>query len=178
MLEIDVEELRESTLAEQQYWLYAIEAARQAGTRALELSKGTTCNWVDIMKDGKFVLQTTNPLPVEEMEEDTAPPDQESESPQPAPAQGEEMAEATEEAEPQDAVPSLATMQSAGASSYAAQTARRGGKPGSARRTCRRRGVTDKDRPKKNKTDKSKHRGRAVPTPANPRGRISQGPVP
>ena len=44
MLEIDMEELRESTLAEQQYWLYAVEAARQAGTRALELSEGATCN--------------------------------------------------------------------------------------------------------------------------------------
>ena len=44
MLEIDMEELMESTLAEQQYWLYAVEAARQAGTRALELSKGATCN--------------------------------------------------------------------------------------------------------------------------------------
>ena len=49
--------------------------ARQAGTRALELSKGVTCNWADIMKDGKFVLPTANLNPVEEMEEDSAPPD-------------------------------------------------------------------------------------------------------
>ena len=77
MLEIDVEELKESSLSEQQYWLYAIEVARQAGTRALELSGGKTCSWADIMKDGKFALPTTNPLPAEEKEEDTAPPDQE-----------------------------------------------------------------------------------------------------
>merc|ERR1712115_564624 len=77
MLEIDMEELKESSLSEQQYWLYAIEAARQAGTRALELSGGKTCSWADIMKDGKFALPTTNPLPAEEKEEDTAPPVQE-----------------------------------------------------------------------------------------------------
>ena len=39
--------------------MYAVKAARQAGTRTLELSKGATCNWADIMKDGKFVLPTS-----------------------------------------------------------------------------------------------------------------------
>ena len=103
MLKIDMKDLRESTLAEQQYWLYAVEAARQAGTRALELSGGKTCSWADIMKDGKFVLPTTNPLPVEEMEEDTAPPDQVSEPPWPTPAEGEEEAGIANVATPQEA---------------------------------------------------------------------------
>ena len=54
-----------------------------------------------------------NLLLVEEMEENNAPPDWESESQQPAPAQGEEMAEATEVEEPQDTAPSPAITQSA-----------------------------------------------------------------
>ena len=42
MLEINLCELKDASLAEQQYWLHAVEAARQAGTRALELSEGAT----------------------------------------------------------------------------------------------------------------------------------------
>ena len=34
MLEIGEYKLKEKSLADQQYWLYAVEAARQAGTRA------------------------------------------------------------------------------------------------------------------------------------------------
>ena len=45
-----------------------------------------------------------------------------------------------------------------------------------ARRTSQRKGATGKDRLKK-KADKSKHNGRTVPTPANPRGQITQRPV-
>ena len=143
----------------------------------MELSEGATCSWADIMKDGKFVLPTTNPLPVEDMEEDNAPPDQESEAPQPTPAEGEEAAGETKVAELQDTTPAVATTQSAGTSSCAAQKARRGGKTGVVRRTNRRRGATDKDRPKK-KTDKSKHRGRTVPTSTKPKGRVAQGTTP
>ena len=49
MLEINVCKLKDSSLADQQYWLHAVEAARQAGTRALELSEGATNKWSDIM---------------------------------------------------------------------------------------------------------------------------------
>ena len=42
MLEVDTIELRDSSLEEQYFWLHAIEAARQAGTRALELTEGAT----------------------------------------------------------------------------------------------------------------------------------------
>ena len=73
MLEIEVCELKESSLADQQYWLHAVEVARQAGTRALELSEGATNKWSDIMNDGKFNLPMTTPVPTEEMEEEVAP---------------------------------------------------------------------------------------------------------
>ena len=121
------------------------------------------------MEDRKFVLPTTNPLTAEEMEEDTDPPDQVSEPPQPARAEGEEEAETTEVTESQEACPSPATTQSTGASSCAAQTAWQEGKSETVQRPNRRRGATDKDRPRK-KGDKSKHRGKMVPTPVNPRG--------
>jgi len=35
----------------QQYWLYAIQAARQAGKNALDASKGTTTSWSAVLKD-------------------------------------------------------------------------------------------------------------------------------
>ena len=67
MLEVDVAQLRDSTLEEQQYWLHAIEAARQAGTRALELTEGATDDWNDIIRDETFAhLPTTTPIPTEE----------------------------------------------------------------------------------------------------------------
>ena len=44
MLEVDTTELRDSTLEEQQFWLHAIEAAQQAGTRPLKLTEGATNN--------------------------------------------------------------------------------------------------------------------------------------
>ena len=67
MLEVDVAQLRDSTLEEQQYWLHAIEAARQAGTRAMELTEGATNNWDDIIRDDNFAhLPTTTPIPTEE----------------------------------------------------------------------------------------------------------------
>ena len=63
MLEVDTTELRDSTLEEQQLWLHAIEAARQAGTRALELTEGATNDWNNIIRDGKFShLPTTTPI--------------------------------------------------------------------------------------------------------------------
>ena len=67
MLEVDTTELRDSSLEVQQFWLHAIEAAQQAGTRALELTEGATNNWNDIIRDGKFShLPTTTPITTEE----------------------------------------------------------------------------------------------------------------
>ena len=50
MLEIDPVQLanfslKNFSLKEKQYWLYEVEAARQAGTRAMEMIKGATNNW-------------------------------------------------------------------------------------------------------------------------------------
>jgi len=42
------------SLAEKQLWIHAVEAARQASTRAMELSEGATNNWNDIIKDKKY----------------------------------------------------------------------------------------------------------------------------
>ena len=67
MLEVDTTKLRDSTLEEQQFWLHAIEAARQTGTQALELTEGATNDWNDIIKDGRFThLPTTTPIPTGE----------------------------------------------------------------------------------------------------------------
>ena len=63
MLEVDMDQLRDTLLLEQQYWIHAVEAAQQAGTCALELTEGTTCSWADILKTGKFKnLPTTTPI--------------------------------------------------------------------------------------------------------------------
>ena len=67
MMEIDHTQLRRSLLREHQYWLWEVEVARQAGTRAEELMEGKTTSWKDIMKDGKFAdLPTTTLWPKEE----------------------------------------------------------------------------------------------------------------
>ena len=42
MLEMDVDHLWDTSLVEQQYWIHVVEAAQQAGTRALELTEGAT----------------------------------------------------------------------------------------------------------------------------------------
>ena len=63
MLELDVEQLSLFSVAEKQFWIHAVEAARQASTRAIELSEGATNNWNNIIKDKKykFVHSTTKP---------------------------------------------------------------------------------------------------------------------
>ena len=67
MLEVDTTVLRDSTLEEQQFWLHAIEAARQAGTQAMELTEGGTNNWNNIIRDERFShLMTTSPIPTKE----------------------------------------------------------------------------------------------------------------
>ena len=46
-----------------QFWLHVIEAARQAGTRAMELVEGATNDWGVIIKDKRFLhLPTTTPI--------------------------------------------------------------------------------------------------------------------
>ena len=54
MLELDMHQLSSFSLADKQLWIHAVEAARQASTRAMELSEGTTNNWNDIIKDEKY----------------------------------------------------------------------------------------------------------------------------
>ena len=63
MLELDMDQLLSMSLSEKQLWIHAVEAARQASTRAMELSEGATNNWNDIIKDKKynFVPSTTQP---------------------------------------------------------------------------------------------------------------------
>ena len=131
MLEIDACELKEKSLADQQYWLYAVEAARQAGTRALELSEGATNKWSDIMKDGRFCLPTTTLVPMEKVaEEDEKKAEEEN---------GEEM----ELEEKEDAAPAQAETQSAGISSRAAQNTTRSCPAGADQGRRRRRRTTN-----------------------------------
>ena len=73
LLEINPHELREKALPQQQYWLLAVDAAREAGERALNISKGATSSWKRILKDGQFakvamLLPTSTPLPEDEPE--------------------------------------------------------------------------------------------------------------
>ena len=61
MLELDMDQLLSFSLSKKQLWIHAVEAARQASTRAIELSEGATNNWNDTIKDKKynFVPATT-----------------------------------------------------------------------------------------------------------------------
>ena len=54
MLELDMDQVLSFFLADKQLWIHAVEAARQASTRAMELSEGATNNWNDIIKDKKY----------------------------------------------------------------------------------------------------------------------------
>ena len=66
MLEVDVDQLRNTSLSEKQYWIHAVEAAQQAGSRALKLAEGVSCSWADILQNGKSEhLPTTTPIPSE-----------------------------------------------------------------------------------------------------------------
>ena len=68
MLEVDSVQLANFSLEEKQYWLYEVEAARQAGTRAMEMTDGDTSDWAVIMADNKLSRQLprTTPIPAEE----------------------------------------------------------------------------------------------------------------
>jgi len=71
MLEVDVEE---DTAEEQQYWLYAVEAARQAGSHALDASNGATSELSAIVDQKAYQhLPSHNPLPLEMPREDEPP---------------------------------------------------------------------------------------------------------
>ena len=74
MLELDPEQLASFSLAEKQYWLYEVEAARQAGTRAMELTEGATSDWTDIVNNEALSqhLPKTTPIPNDE-EADAVP---------------------------------------------------------------------------------------------------------
>ena len=62
LLEIDTSELLNSKINSQQYWLYAVEATRTAGSRALKISDGKTVSWNDIIQNGKYInLPIHNP---------------------------------------------------------------------------------------------------------------------
>ena len=64
MLEVDVLQLAAYSLSEKQYWIHAVEVARQASTRAVELLEGTTNSWNEIIKDGRFDhLPKSIPIP-------------------------------------------------------------------------------------------------------------------
>ena len=54
MLESNSTKLQSKLLSQQQYWLWAVEATRQVGTRAEELTEGKSSSWKNIIKDGKF----------------------------------------------------------------------------------------------------------------------------
>ena len=54
MLELDMDQLLSFSLSKKQLWIQSVEAARQASTRAMQLSEGATNNWNDIIKDKKY----------------------------------------------------------------------------------------------------------------------------
>ena len=61
MLEVDVED---ETAEDQQYWLFAVEAARQAGAHALEASNGSTSEWSEIVDGEEYQhIASQNPPP-------------------------------------------------------------------------------------------------------------------
>ena len=65
MLEVDIEGC---TAEDQQYWLYAVEAARQAGSHALDVSNGATSEWSEIVAGEKYnniPSAISPPLPVQ-----------------------------------------------------------------------------------------------------------------
>ena len=70
MLEVDPVQLANFSLKEKQYWLYEVEAARQAGTRATEVTEGATNDWEEAMKDEALSrnIPTMTPVPDEEEE--------------------------------------------------------------------------------------------------------------
>lgn len=54
MLELDQNEINSKSARWQQYWLWAVEAARTAGRNAERITKGKTTSWKNIMEDDRF----------------------------------------------------------------------------------------------------------------------------
>ena len=64
LLEIDTTILYRGSSEDQQYWLFAIIAARQAAKAALSISKGETKSWVDVCRDKRYqAAKSQTPLP-------------------------------------------------------------------------------------------------------------------
>jgi hypothetical protein len=67
LLEIPRRDLMERSTESLQYWLYAVQAAREAAAHALSISKGTTASWSQIIKDGRFhAVPKQTPMPTPE----------------------------------------------------------------------------------------------------------------
>ena len=66
MLEVDVQQVVSYILADNQYWIHAVEVVRQAGTCAAKLSEGVTNKWDNIVRDRHFKhLSKPTPIPTE-----------------------------------------------------------------------------------------------------------------
>ena len=64
LLKIDTTSLYKGSSQDQQYWLFAIIAARQAAEVALTISKGETKIWTEICRDKQYeAAQSQTPLP-------------------------------------------------------------------------------------------------------------------
>ena len=72
MLELDPVQLANFSLEEKQYWLYEVEAARQAGTRAMEMTEGVTNDWSDVMDDDALSQKLPKTTPIPNKEEEVA----------------------------------------------------------------------------------------------------------
>jgi hypothetical protein len=64
LLKIDTTNLYRGSSEDQQYWLFAIIAARQAAEAALSISKGETKSWTEVCRDKRYeAAQSQTPLP-------------------------------------------------------------------------------------------------------------------
>ena len=78
MLDVDVDQLKTSPVSDQQYWVHAMEAARKAGHRALEVSEGATNSWSEVCQDdvdGQIPTTTSLPMDVDGSSRPLSPPD-------------------------------------------------------------------------------------------------------
>ncbi|KAL7526919.1 hypothetical protein ACHAXR_001711, partial [Thalassiosira sp. AJA248-18] len=75
LLEIPYDTLDDMRTDKQQYWLYAIQAARQAGQNALDSSNGTTTSWSTVLGDNALddLPTYTPPPPPQPIQPNTAP---------------------------------------------------------------------------------------------------------
>ena len=128
LLEIEAFELRDMDLRDQQYWLLAVEAARQVGENALKLSKGETSSWRDIMKNPLLseLLPTSTPLEEEEAPVgDQAVPEGAQESREKGQPAGEQLAERSKHASKGEPAVGAPTQQQAPAAQSSKKKKRR-----------------------------------------------------